>query len=100
VLLVVVAVWLGAETTCALLYLLMERALRPVTALALAARVPRRPVAPGIRGRLLMTWSLGTGVPILGVLAVGSSARRRPTSTSSTSPPPASSSASSRSRSA
>jgi len=70
-LLVVVAVWLGAETTCALLYLLMERALRPVTALALAARVPRRPVAPGIRGRLLMTWSLGTGVPILGVLAVG-----------------------------
>lgn len=45
--LVAVAVWLGGETTCALLYLITERALRPVTALALAASVPAKPVAPG-----------------------------------------------------
>ena len=45
--------------------------LRPITALALAAREPERTVAPGIRDRLLFAWSLGTGVPILGVLVVG-----------------------------
>jgi adenylate cyclase len=64
-------IWLGGETCSALLYLLYERVLRPVTALALAIRQPERSVAPGIRNRLLFAWSLGTGVPILGVLVVG-----------------------------
>lgn len=68
---VVSAIWLGGETCSALLYLLFERVLRPVTALALAARQPERSVAPGIRNRLLFAWSLGTCVPILGVLVVG-----------------------------
>jgi adenylate cyclase len=68
---VVSAIWLGGETCSALLYLLYERVLRPVTALALAAREPERSVAPGIRTRLLFAWSLGTAVPILGVLVVG-----------------------------
>jgi adenylate cyclase len=67
---VVASVWLGGDTTCALYYLLLERALRPVTALALAAHLPERPVAPGVTNRLLFAWSLGTGVPILGVLGV------------------------------
>ena len=44
---VLATVWLGGETTCALAYLFYERALRPVTALALAARLPERPIAPG-----------------------------------------------------
>jgi adenylate cyclase len=65
------ASWLGGETTCALYYLLLERALRPLTALALTARLPDRPVAPGVTNRLLFAWSLGTGVPILGVIVVG-----------------------------
>jgi adenylate cyclase len=68
---VLATVWLGGETTCALQYLLLERALRPVTTLALAARLPEKPIAPGIRMRLMWSWSLGTGVPILGVLVVG-----------------------------
>ncbi|MFL5870722.1 MAG: adenylate/guanylate cyclase domain-containing protein [Solirubrobacterales bacterium] len=68
---VVAAGWLGGETTCALYYLLLERALRPLTALALSARLPDRPVAPGVTNRLMFAWSLGTGVPILGVLVVG-----------------------------
>jgi adenylate cyclase len=68
---VLAAGWLGGETTCALYYLLLERALRPLTALALDARLPDRPVAPGVTNRLLFAWSLGTGVPILGVLVVG-----------------------------
>jgi adenylate cyclase len=80
------AVWLGGETTSAILYLIYERALRPVTSRALMASLPARPghpgisdrltfiwgsVAPGIRTRLLFSWSLGTGVPILATLAVG-----------------------------
>ncbi len=64
-------IWLGGETTSALEYLLSERGARPVTALALAARLPSRPVGLGVRDRLLAAWSLGTGVPITGVLAVG-----------------------------
>jgi adenylate cyclase len=64
-------IWLGGETTCALDYLLYERTLRPVTASALAARPTPCPVAPGVRARLAMAWSLGTGVPLLGLLVVG-----------------------------
>jgi adenylate cyclase len=68
---VAAAAWLGGETTCALYYLLLERALRPLTALTLGSRLPDRPVAPGVTDRLLFAWSLGTGVPILGVIVVG-----------------------------
>ena len=64
------AVWLGGETTCALFYLASERALRPVTAIALAAREPTRMVAPGLRDRLFGAWLLGTGVPLLAVFVV------------------------------
>jgi adenylate cyclase len=68
---VIATIWAGGETTCALQYLTLERTLRPVTTLALAARLPEKPIAPGIRARLLWSWALGTGVPILGVLTVG-----------------------------
>jgi adenylate cyclase len=64
-------IWLGGETTCALIFLASERILRPVTARALAARLPSASVAPGVRDRLLFVWALGTGVPLLGVLVVG-----------------------------
>ena len=65
------SIWLGGETTSALAYLLSERTLRPITALALAARPLDRSFAPGVRDRLLFAWLLGTGVPILAVLVVG-----------------------------
>jgi adenylate cyclase len=70
---VVATMSLGAETTGALFYLITERILRPVTARALAATpsAAAGTVELGIRDRLLMAWSLGTGVPILGVLVVG-----------------------------
>jgi adenylate cyclase len=71
-------IWLGGETTCALDYLLFERALRPVTACALAARPGRACLAPGVRLRLAMAWSLGTGVPLLGLLVVGIAGIVRP----------------------
>jgi adenylate cyclase len=68
---VVATTWLGGETTCALTYLAAERILRPVTACALSERLPSGTVAPGVRGRLLGAWALGTGVPLLGVIAIG-----------------------------
>ncbi len=42
-----------------------------MTALALAARPFTRPTALSVRTRLLFAWSLGTGVPLLGLLVVG-----------------------------
>ncbi len=69
--LVAAAVWLGGDTTSALAYLLCERTLRPVTALALAAREPERSGGLRVRDRLLYAWSLGTAVPMLSVLVVG-----------------------------
>ena len=51
--------------TCA--YLAAEFALRPVAALALAAGPPPRRLAPGIMGRTLTVWRLGTGVPVFGI---------------------------------
>ena len=68
---VAATIWLGGETTCALSYLAAERVLRPATACALSERLPGDTVAPGVRGRLLGAWALGTGVPLLGVVVIG-----------------------------
>jgi adenylate cyclase len=68
---VAATIWFGGETTCAVAYLLYERALRPVTAKALAARPADAVAAPGVRLRLAMAWVLGTGVPLIGVLVLG-----------------------------
>jgi adenylate cyclase len=70
-LIVAIAVGLSGAATCAVAYLLAQRVLRPVTALALADKVPEDPALPGITTRILLTWGLGTGVPVLGVTLVG-----------------------------
>jgi adenylate cyclase len=49
-------------------YLFTEFALRPVAAQALEWGPPPRRFAPGIMGRTLMVWALGSGVPVLGIL--------------------------------
>jgi adenylate cyclase len=48
-------------------YLLTEFALRPVAAQALEAGPPPRRLAPGIMGRTIMVWLLGSGVPVVGI---------------------------------
>jgi adenylate cyclase len=65
------SILLGGITTCALAYLLSERIWRPVVAVALASGPPDRPLTPGIRARFTMAWALATGVPLLGIAAVG-----------------------------
>jgi adenylate cyclase len=62
---------LGGLTCTALAYLLVERALRPVTARALAAGPIRRPKGPGVVARLLLAWVFATGVPLAGLLVIG-----------------------------
>ena len=48
-------------------YLVAEFALRPISAAALAAGEPPRGLAPGIMGRLMTVWLLGSGVPVFGI---------------------------------
>ena len=49
-------------------YLFTEFALRPVAAQALEAGAAPQRLAPGIMGRTLTVWLLGSGVPVLGII--------------------------------
>src|SRR5205823_3812497 len=66
-----VTVVMGGLTTCALTYLVAERVLRPVTAMALAAGPLERPLGPGVKGRLVLAWVTASGVPLVGLGLVG-----------------------------
>ena len=68
---VAVTVLLGGLVTCALGYLLAERVLRPITALALADQVPSSPRLPGVEARTLLSWALGSGVLLVGIALLG-----------------------------
>jgi adenylate cyclase len=65
-----IVIALGGLSTAALLYLMAERGARQLTAVALAAGMPGRPVAPGVRARLLAAWVLATGLPLLAIVAL------------------------------
>ena len=68
---VALVVALGGMTTSAITYLLSERVLRPVAIRALAAGTPAQTAAPGVAIRFLLAWSLGTAVPIVGLVLIG-----------------------------
>jgi class 3 adenylate cyclase len=61
---------IGGVTTCALAYLMIERSFRPLFAHVLDGVPERRPRTPGIRMRLLLTWVVGSGVPLLAVALI------------------------------
>ncbi len=63
-----VAVVLGGVVTAGVTYLLVARAARAVTARALAAHPPTGRLALGVRPRLVLTWGLTSGVPMVGVV--------------------------------
>lgn len=48
-------------------YMASEFVLRPVAAQALAAGQPPHRLAPGIMGRTMTVWMLGSGVPVIGI---------------------------------
>jgi adenylate cyclase len=66
-----VTVALSGLMTSMVAYLLAEQLMKPITAFVLAAAPLERPTLPGVRARLVVAWSLGTGVPLLGVIIVG-----------------------------
>jgi len=53
----------GGVVTCAFVYLIAERQLRPAAARALAAGIGDRRLAPGITTRTLVAWAIGSAVP-------------------------------------
>jgi adenylate cyclase len=61
---------IGGVATCALGYLLIERSFRPLFAHVLEGAPAGRPRTPGIRLRLLLTWLVGSGVPLLAMALV------------------------------
>jgi class 3 adenylate cyclase len=63
-----VATLLGGVVTAGVTYLLVARAARAVTARALAAHPPSGRLALGVRPRLLLTWGVTSGVPLVGVV--------------------------------
>jgi class 3 adenylate cyclase len=65
---VAVATLLGGMATAGVTYLLVARAARAVTAIALAAHPPAGSLTLGVRPRLLLTWGLTSAVPMLGVV--------------------------------
>ncbi|MEY2469215.1 MAG: adenylate cyclase [Actinomycetota bacterium] len=67
---VALTVSLGGVTTCATAYLLNERVLRPLAAVALSHDPPDRPLVPGLTARAMLTWTLGSAVPVAGLIAV------------------------------
>ena len=59
---------LGGVVTTGVSYLLVDRAARPVTTRALAAHPPTGSLLLGVRVRLVLTWSLTSGVPLTGLV--------------------------------
>lgn len=60
----------GGTVVCAFSYLLSEFALRPAAARALEAGDPRRIRIAGVMGRSILSWILGTGVPVAGLMII------------------------------
>jgi adenylate cyclase len=65
------AILLTGLVTGSLAYLLSERLLRPPAARALARGAPGRLAVPGVTTRAFLAWALGTGIPVLGLVALG-----------------------------
>lgn len=58
---------IGGLTTTATTYLLLERLNRPAVARALAGHHVRRAPGAGVAWKTVLTWGLGTGLPLVGL---------------------------------
>ncbi|GAA4388775.1 adenylate/guanylate cyclase domain-containing protein [Tsukamurella soli] len=66
---IALTVLLGAGTTCALSYMQTERVLRPITVTALAQE-PQGSEGLSVATRIVLSWVLGTAMPLLGIVMV------------------------------
>ncbi len=60
----------GGVVSVTLGFFVVERALRPILAAALAGGEPPDATMPGVRLRLVLTWCLGSGVPLLSLFSL------------------------------
>jgi len=67
---VALTVALGGIVTCAASYLMTEFLFRPIAASALSVDPPDEPLTPGLEVRWLLAWTLGSGVPVAGLIMV------------------------------
>ncbi len=68
---VAIVVTITGVVTAACAYLLTERILRTAAARALANGAPEQITVPGVVTRAVLAWALGTGLPMVGVIAIG-----------------------------
>jgi adenylate cyclase len=68
---VAIIVAITGFVTAAVGYLLADLIMRPAAARALSDRSPGKLVVPGVATRFLLAWMLGTGLPVLGLVAIG-----------------------------
>jgi adenylate cyclase len=68
---VVIVVAITGVVTAACAYLATERLLRSAAARALENGIPGHVTVPGVTTRALFAWALGTGMPMVGVVAIG-----------------------------
>jgi len=68
ILLGVVAILEGGLVASVLGFLLGERTLRPVFALAFRGEAPQTPASLGLGTRLVLAWALGAGIPLAGII--------------------------------
>ncbi len=64
---VAATVLLGGIVSCALAFMLVQRLFRPIFAIALAGEVPERASTLGVKPKLVLTWLLGSGIPLAGL---------------------------------
>jgi adenylate cyclase len=64
----------GGLVTCTISFLLLERAMRPLAAVALDGAEPPRRMVGGVRTRLVLTWLMGSGAPLAALAILPSSA--------------------------
>jgi adenylate cyclase len=69
--LVGVAILIGGITTCGMMYLLAEKAFRPITVRALSVNVPRKPEMPGVDARVLLAFAVSAGGPLVALAGLG-----------------------------
>ena len=75
---------LAGLVTSAMTYLLAERITRPLAKAALSISTVSKPRLPGITTRTVLGWTLGSGVPLIGLIIVGIFALADPSSATKT----------------
>ena len=71
-------IFMGGITTCGLTYLLAERILRPINELAFQEGLPTDKYVPGVKSRILLAWTIGTGIPLLGLVLITADPHQKP----------------------